>query len=115
MNSPFANTIIDYIDMLFERRDVSLELTKYLKFLTTDSIEAIKEKVRSKCANLDNFRMEVNGRYVYCDVKSFRLKTLYFKCSRRLRGFQAFPSLINRLEVVFEILNLYIDTFYFPN
>ena len=45
MNSPFANTIIDYIDMLFERRDVSFELTKYLKFLTTDSIEAIKEKV----------------------------------------------------------------------
>lgn len=59
--------------------------------------------------------MEVNGRYIYCDLKSFRLKTLYFKLSRRLRGFQAFPSLLSRLEAVFEMLNLFIDTHYFPN
>lgn len=101
MNSPFANTIQDYIDMLYERYDVSRELIPYMKFLTTDSLEAIKEKIRVKCANLDNFRMEVNGRYVYCDLKSFRLKTLYYKLTRRLRGFQAFPSLLARLETVF--------------
>lgn len=42
MNSPFANTIQDYVDMLYERYDVAKELIEYMKFLTTDSLEAIK-------------------------------------------------------------------------
>ena len=101
MNSHFANTVQDYIDTLYERYGVSRELIPYMKFLTTDSLEAIKEKISVKCANLDNFRMEVNGRDVYCDLNWFRHKTLYYKLTRWVRGFQAFPSLLARLETVF--------------